>query len=76
MGFHFNIYQKDNKVFITSLYKIDWIINKREEELTKKTNKKLVKCLFPTYLLGYRDAFLKVVLNILPSTKFIIIRFH
>ena len=29
-------------------------------------NKKLVKCLLLIYFLGHRDAFLKVVLNILP----------
>ena len=43
IGFHFNIYQKDNKVFTTSLYKINQIINKREEELTKETNEELIK---------------------------------
>ena len=32
IGFYFNIYQKDNKVFITSLYKINYIINKREKK--------------------------------------------
>jgi len=66
IGFHFNIYQKDNKVFITSLYKINWIINKREEGLVEKTNKELVKHLLPTYLLNHRDAFLKAALDILP----------
>jgi hypothetical protein len=34
--------------------------------LVKETNKELVKRLFPTYLLDYKDAFLKVALNILP----------
>jgi len=42
-------------VFITSLYKINQIINK-----------KLVKRFLPTYLLDYRDAFLKAALDILP----------
>ena len=41
-----------------------------------ETNKKLVKCLLSTYLLRYRDAFLKAALNILPPTKPIIIRFN
>ena len=36
IAFHFNIYRKDNKVFTTSLYKIDWTINKREQKLAKK----------------------------------------
>jgi len=66
IGFHFNIYWKDNKVFITSLYKINWIINKKEEGLVEETDKELVKRLLPTYLLNYRDAFLKTVLDILP----------
>ena len=59
IAFHFNIYRKDNKVFTTSLYKINQIINKKKEGPTEEINKKLVKCLFPIYLLGHRDAFLK-----------------
>ena len=66
IAFHFNIYRRDNKVFITSLYKINWIINKKEEGLIKETNKELVKRLLPIYLLDYRDAFLKAALDILP----------
>jgi len=66
IGFYFNIYWKDNKVFITSLYKINQIINKKEEGLVEKTNKELVKRLLLTYLLNYRDAFLKTALDILP----------
>ena len=65
IAFHFNIYRKDNKVFTTSLYKIDQIINKKEEGPTKETDKELVKRLLPIYLLGHRDAFLKVALDIL-----------
>ena len=34
--------------------------------LVKETNKELVNRLLPTYLLDYRDAFLKVALDILP----------
>jgi hypothetical protein len=66
IGFHFNIYQRDNKVFITSLYKIDQIISEKEKGLAKETNKELVECLLPIYLLGHKDAFLKAALNILP----------
>ena len=66
IAFHFNIYQRDNKVFTTSLYKINQIINKKEEGPAKETNKKLIKYFLSIYLLGYRDAFLKVALNILP----------
>ena len=42
------------------------IINKKEEGLVEKTDKELIKRLLPTYLLNYRDAFLKVALDILP----------
>ena len=64
--FYFNIYRKDNKVFTISPYKINWIINKREEELIKETNKELVKHLLPTIYAKYKDAFLRVALDKLP----------
>jgi len=64
--FHFNIYRRDNEVFITSLYKINRIINKREEKPAKEINKELVKRLFPTIYAGYKDAFLKAALDKLP----------
>ena len=66
IAFHFNIYRKDNKVFTTSLYKIDQIINKRKEELTKETNKELIKRLLFTIYIRHKGVFLKVVLNKLP----------
>ena len=66
VAFYFNIYWEDNKVFTTSLYKIDWIINKREEKLAKETNKELIKRLLLTIYAGYKDIFLKVVLDKLP----------
>ena len=66
IGFHFNIYQKDNEVFITSLYEINWIINEKEEGLVEETNEELVKRLLPIYLLDYRDAFSKAALDMLP----------
>jgi len=64
--FYFNIYWKDNEVFIMSLYKIDRIIDEREEKLTKETDEDLVKRLFPTIYAGYKDIFLKVALDKLP----------
>src|SRR6266404_5456709 len=66
IAFHFNMYRRDNKVFITSLYKINQIINKREEKLAKETNKELVKRLFPTIYPGYKNIFLKAALDKLP----------
>src|SRR5467141_446514 len=67
--FHFNIYRRDNKVFITSLYEINWIINKREEKLAKETNKELVKRLLPTIYTGYKNIFLKAALDKLPPYR-------
>jgi len=66
IAFHFNIYRRDNEVFITSLYEINRIIAKREEELAKKTNKELVKRLLSTIYAGYKDVFLKAALDKLP----------
>jgi len=67
--FHFNIYQKDNEVFIISLYKINRIINKREEKLIKETNKELVKYLLPTVYTKYKDVFLRAALDKLPPYR-------
>jgi len=66
IAFHFNIYRKDNEVFITSLYKINQIINKREGKLIKETNKELVKRLLPTVYAKYKDVFLRAALDKLP----------
>ena len=66
IAFHLNIYRKDNKVFITNLYKIDRIINKREEKLTEEINKELIKYLFFTIYARHKGAFLKVALDKLP----------
>ena len=60
------MYRRDNEVFTTSLYKIDRIINKREEKLAKKTNKELVKRLLPTIYTGYKNAFSKAASDELP----------
>ena len=66
IAFYFNIYRKDNEVFITNLYKINRIINKREEKLTKKTSKKFIKRLFPIIYARYKSIFLKAALDKLP----------
>ena len=66
IAFHFNIYRRDNEVFITSLCKINQIITKREEEPAKETNKELVERLFPTVYVGYKDVFSKAALDQLP----------
>src|SRR6266481_3024518 len=67
--FYFNIYRRDNKVFITSLYKINRIINEREEKLAKETNEELVKHLLPTIYTGYKNVFLKAALDELPPYR-------
>ena len=66
IAFHFNIYRKNNKVFITSLYKINQIINKREEKLTKEINKELIKRLLFTIYVRHKGVFLKAALDKLP----------
>ena len=66
IAFHFNIYRKDNKVFTTSLYEINQIINEREKKLTKEINKELIKRLFFTIYIKYKGVFLKAVLDELP----------
>ena len=66
IAFYFNIYRRDNEVFITNLYKINWIITEREEEPAEETDKELVKHLLPTIYMGYKDVFLKVALDKLP----------
>jgi len=63
IGFYFNIYQKNNKVFITSLYKINYIINKKEKKPIKETNKELVKRLFFSIYLRYKDICLEAALD-------------
>jgi hypothetical protein len=69
IAFHFNIYRRDNEVFITSLYKIDRIITEREEELAKENNKELVKRLLPTVYTGYEDIFSKAASDKLPPHR-------
>jgi len=66
IGFYFNIYKKKFKVFTTSLYKINYIINKREKKLTEETDKELVKYLFFSIYLKYKNMYLKAALNKLP----------
>jgi len=66
IGFYFNIYQKNNKVFTTSLYEINYIINEREEKLTKETDEELVKCNFFSIYLRYKNIYLKAASNKLP----------
>ncbi len=66
IAFYFNIYRRDNEVFITSLYKINQIIAKREEKLAEETDEELVKRLLPTIYVGYKDIFSKVASDKLP----------
>jgi len=49
-----------------SLYKINRIINNREERLAKETDKELIKRLLFTIYTNYKDVFLKAALNKLP----------
>ena len=69
IAFYFNIYWKDNKVCTTSLYKINQIIEDREEKLAKEADKELVKRLLFTFYTSYKDVFLKVALDKLPPYR-------
>ena len=66
IAFYFNIYRKDNKVFITSLYKINRIISEREEMLAEETDKELIKRLLFTIYARYKGVFSKAALDELP----------
>jgi len=52
-----------------SLYKINRIINNREERLAKETDEELVKHLLSIIYINYKDAFLKVALDKLPPYR-------
>jgi len=52
-----------------SLYKINQIINNREEKPAKETDKELVKRLLPTIYAKYKDVFLKAALDKLPPYR-------
>ena len=60
------MYRRDNKVFTTSLYKINQIIAERQKELAKETNEKLIKHLLPTIYVGYKNTFSKAASDKLP----------
>ena len=69
IGFYFNIYKKDNKVFITSLYKINRIISEREETPAEETDEELVERLLPTIYARYKGAFSKAASDELPPHR-------
>ena len=64
VGFYFNIHRKDNKVFVTSLYKIDYIIEEKEETLEKDEAiaKEIHQMLLVVYAL-YTNVFSKATSN-------------
>ena len=69
IAFYFNIYRKDNKVFITSLYEIDRIISEREETPAEETDEELVERLLPTIYARYKGAFSKAASDELPPHR-------
>ena len=65
MGFHFNMLKKENKVFITSLCKIDYIIEEKEAlEEDEETIEEIKKKLLATFL-DYIDVCSKATLDTL-----------
>jgi len=74
VGFYQNLVQPNTIAFITSLYKINWIIKGKEvldciqssREEDKFIDKELVKLKLRHWYLKFKDIFLKAVSNILP----------
>ena len=66
--FYINLKRKENKFFITSLYKIDYIINKksRNAKATSKTKEEIFKRTMPKEYYNLILAFLKKELDKLP----------
>ena len=66
--FYVNLKRKENKFFITSLYKIDYIINKksRNAKATSKTKEEILKRTMPKEYYNLILAFLKKELDKLP----------
>ena len=62
MRFYYNIYKKDNKIFTTSLYKINCLIKERLQDKDKDTKKEIKRCLLNVYK-GYINMFFKVASN-------------
>ena len=64
VGFYFNIHRKDNKVFVTSLYKIDYIIKEKKETLEEDEAmaKEIYQRLLVVYTL-YTNIFSKAASN-------------
>ena len=66
--FHVNLKRKENKFFITSLYEINYIINKksRNAKATSKTKEEILKRTMPKEYYNLILAFLKKELDKLP----------
>jgi len=66
--FHINLKRKENKFFVTSLYEIDYIINKksRNAKATSKTKEEILKKTMPKKYYNLILAFLKKELDKLP----------
>ena len=65
-GFSWLLWYKDNTVFTTSLYKIDRILEEKQEIETGETNNELVARKLPKAYTSYKDAFSKAALDKLP----------
>lgn len=49
MGFHNNMYKKENEVFVTSLYEIDRLIEEALQDEDEETREEIEKRLPPAY---------------------------
>jgi transposase InsO family protein len=69
VGFHFNMYRKDNEVFVTSLYEIDRIISEKETLEEDKVTAEEICQKLPAAYASYVDVFSKVASNQLPPHR-------
>jgi hypothetical protein len=49
VGFHYNMYKKENKVFVTSLYKINCLIKEALQDKDEETREEIERQLPPAY---------------------------
>ena len=62
IGFHYNLYKKENEVFKTSLYEINYLIKEALQDEDEEIREEIEKQLPPKYK-EYIDIFSKVASN-------------
>src|SRR5271155_2773250 len=68
VGLHFNMYKKENEVFVTSLYEIDRLIEEALQDEDEETREEIERRL-PAAYKDYIDVFSKVASDRLPPHR-------